>query len=123
MIPSIRSFQITFRSGSYINEPIDMLHDIHVRYGPYDTQEIDTIAFYFHQDEGHIRNIKLRHVNNYYKVVFYTYYDNVEQTIVELSLHHKIIAYAALLDELHRTPELYQQFGQYILSPFCLTSS
>jgi hypothetical protein len=122
MIPRIRSFQLTFRSGSYINEPIDMLHDIHKRYGPYDTQEIDTIAFYFHTDDDRIRNIKLRRVNNYYKVMFYTYYDSIEQSVVELSLQHKIMAYAALLDELHRTPALYQQFGQHIVSPFCLAS-
>ena len=121
IIPHIRSFQLTFKGGSYINEPIEMLHDLHTRYGPYETQEIDTITFYFQQDVGELRTIKLRRVGSHYKVVFCTYYDNNKE-IIEPALHQKIMGYAALLQELYRTTDLQEQFGQHVISPFCLTA-
>jgi len=120
-LPILRSFQITFKGGSYINEPIDQL--VYLA-GLYDVSTIDNIAFYFqHNDTHEIRNIILRNLGSgLFKVGFFTYYDE-NREVVELHLDQKILGYAALLHELSQTPELYEYLGQYVMCPFELMNA
>lgn len=89
---NLRDFQIRFRSGQIINEPIEKIRILDELVRIYGLVSIAKISFYFHDPQHKYHNLILRNTNynsKIFPIEFYHYY-NQQMERVELSTEEKV---------------------------------